>query len=297
MTATIESAGVEIYARTQEFFRGVLRLMVVLHHDFPDFFAQNYLRLCNHIPLQHVQLKNLVLSAVPTGTTDMPNPFDTALKHATLGAMHIDPVIQPGYTSILADNGLLKLLDSICDSGDPKSQDLDKLCVRIQSSTPTTDASDAAVATHRYAILNSLVLHTCTKALSVNDTFDRSSSHAKLFNHLAATLEAEERQLFINAVIDQLRFPNSHTNWNISVLLDVFGGDASVSGAQEDLMELITCTLVERLHVHRPHPWGLIIALLELYKNFQFWDLSFVKSGPEVEQLFNGLNNHINHMN
>jgi len=295
MSASVESAGVEVYARAQEYFRGVLRLMVVLHHDFADFFAENYLRLCNRIPLQHVQLKNLVLSAIPSSSPEQPNPFAAGLNFDLLPEMHVDPIVRPGYATILTETGVFKLLESICDSGDPKLQDLDKICTKIQSSSPSSDKPNTTVETHRFALLNSLVLHTCTKALSVNDSYDKSTSHAKLFHHLARSLDNEERHLFINAIADQLRFPSSHTHWNMSVLLDIFGSDFSAPEVQEELMELITRTLVERLHVHRPHPWGVIVALLELYKNpsYQFWELPFVKAGPETEKLFTGLNNHI----
>jgi CCR4-NOT transcription complex subunit 1 len=46
--------------------------------------------------------------------------------------------------------------------------------------------------------------------------------------------------------------------------------------------------LVERLIVHRPHPWGLLITFIELIKNpiYNFWKRSFIRCAPEIEQLF-----------
>ena len=56
----------------------------------------------------------------------------------------------------------------------------------------------------------------------------------------------------------------------------------------ERVQEQITRVLVERLIVHRPHPWGLLITFIELIKNrrYEFWSHSFVKCAPEVEKLF-----------
>ena len=46
--------------------------------------------------------------------------------------------------------------------------------------------------------------------------------------------------------------------------------------------------LVERLIVHRPHPWGLLITFIELIKNprYNFWTHTFVRCAPEIEKLF-----------
>merc|ERR1711972_1155021 len=54
------------------------------------------------------------------------------------------------------------------------------------------------------------------------------------------------------------------------------------------MKEAITRVLLERLIVHRPHPWGLLITFIELIKNrrYEFWNHSFVKCAPEVEKLF-----------
>jgi CCR4-NOT transcription complex subunit 1 len=62
-----------------------------------------------------------------------------------------------------------------------------------------------------------------------------------------------------------------------------------------EIQETITRVLLERLLVHRPHPWGLIITLLEILKNptYTFWDLPFVKAAPEVRNLLLALlSNH-----
>lgn len=46
--------------------------------------------------------------------------------------------------------------------------------------------------------------------------------------------------------------------------------------------------LVERLIVHRPHPWGLLITFIELIKNprYHFWSKPFIRAAPEIEKLF-----------
>ena len=49
----------------------------------------------------------------------------------------------------------------------------------------------------------------------------------------------------------------------------------------------ITRVLIERLIVQKPHPWGLLVTLIELIKNpvYNIWQHSFVRSSKEIEQL------------
>lgn len=58
-------------------------------------------------------------------------------------------------------------------------------------------------------------------------------------------------------------------------------------------MEQMTRVLLERLIVHRPHPWGLLITFIELIKNprYDFWRQPFTRCAPEIEKLFEVRNN------
>jgi Cell division control protein, negative regulator of transcription len=49
----------------KDLYKGVLRILLILHHDFPEFVAENHFEFCNVIPAHCAQLRNLVLSAYP----------------------------------------------------------------------------------------------------------------------------------------------------------------------------------------------------------------------------------------
>jgi len=89
------------------------------------------------------------------------------------------------------------------------------------------------------------------------------------------------RYLFLNAVANQLRYPNSHTHYFSCTLLYLFAEANS-----EAIQEQITRVLLERLIVNRPHPWGLLVTFIELIKNpqFKFWHHEFVHCAPEIEK-------------
>jgi len=102
--------------------------------------------------------------------------------------------------------------------------------------------------------------------------------------HLAKELDMEGRYVFICAISNHLRYPNAHTHYFSCLLLWLF----SEANDNKVLQEQITRVLLERLIVHRPHPWGLLITFIELIKNprFNFWNSPFVRVAPEVEKLF-----------
>ena len=89
--------------------------------------------------------------------------------------------------------------------------------------------------------------------------------------------------MLLNAIANQLRYPNNHTHYFSCVLLSLFA-----DSSDERVQEQITRVLVERLIVHRPHPWGLLITFIELIKNprYTFWTKSFTRVAPEIERLF-----------
>jgi len=82
---------------------------------------------------------------------------------------------------------------------------------------------------------------------------------------------------------NQLRYPNNHTHYFSCVMLHLFS-----ETTDERVQEQITRVLVERLIVHRPHPWGLLITFIELIKNprHAFWSKGFTRCAPEIERLF-----------
>ena len=105
----------------------------------------------------------------------------------------------------------------------------------------------------------------------------------EVFQRLASDLDAEGRFFFLNAVANQLRFPNAHTHYFSCALLYLFSESNS-----EAVREQITRVLLERLIVNRPHPWGLLVTFIELIKNprYNFWGHGFTRCAPDIERLF-----------
>ena len=268
-------------ALAKELYRGVLRILLILHHDFPEFLADNHYRLCNIIPTHCTQLRNLVLSAYPSSFPELPDPFTAGLKVDRLEEIRKAPRIAGDTTAPLVRSQMKDLVDASLEN-DISDENITRIAEAAHS---PESGYGMAIDT---SLLHALVLYIGESALSSagqkgGPSFVKDSPQASFMSKLAKELHPEARYYFLSSIANQLRYPNSHTHYFSYALLHLFGNDLA-NQQESDVRQQITRVLLERLIVHRPHPWGLIITLLELLKNpaYMFWDLPFIKAAPEV---------------
>lgn len=60
-------------------YKGTLRVLLVLLHDFPEFLCDHHFTFCDVIPPSCIQMRNLILSAFPRNMR-LPDPFTPNLK-------------------------------------------------------------------------------------------------------------------------------------------------------------------------------------------------------------------------
>ena len=72
-------AHVELSDSIRLIYRGTLRVLLILLHDFPEFLCEYHYTLCDAIPSTCIQLRNLVLSAFPRQMR-LPDPFSINMK-------------------------------------------------------------------------------------------------------------------------------------------------------------------------------------------------------------------------
>lgn len=122
-----------------------------------------------------------------------------------------------------------------------------------------------------------------TQQLQAGETQAPNVVALQMFKYLSMELDTEGRYLFLNAIANQLRYPNNHTHYFSFIMLYLF-----FESDQEIIQEQITRVLLERLIVNRPHPWGLLITFIELIKNtrYGFWKKAFIRCAPEIEKIF-----------
>ena len=276
----------------KDLYRGVLRILLILHHDFPEFLAENHYRLCNIIPSHCTQLRNLVLSAYPSSFPELPDPFTAGLKVDRLDEIRKAPRVAGDIVAPLLRAKIKDLVDNSLRSVDIPDDNITQIANASYAALDKDSGGSHQNTNVDSTLLHALVLYIGQSAISTvgqkgGPSFNGNSPQAALMVRLAKELHPEARYYFLSAVANQLRYPNSHTHYFSYALLHLFGNDHA-DQQESDVRQQITRVLLERLIVHRPHPWGLIITLLELLKNqsYMFWDLPFIKAAPEVCTLF-----------
>ncbi|KAJ6337998.1 hypothetical protein OIU76_007635 [Salix suchowensis] len=278
-------------------YKGTLRVLLVLLHDFPEFLCDYHFTFCDVIPPSCIQMRNIILSAFPLNMR-LPDPSTPNLKIDLLPEIREPPHILSEVDAALKLKLMKTDVDEYLKTRQQGSSFLAELKQRLLLSP-----SEAASSGTRYNVplINSLVLYAGMQAiqqLQARTPHGQSAGNTvplavflvdaalDIYQTLILDLDTEGRYLFLNAVANQLRYPNNHTHYFSFVLLYLFA-----ESNQEIIQEQITRVLLERLIVNRPHPWGLLITFIELIKNprYNFWNRSFIRCAPEIEKLFESI--------
>ena len=151
-------------------YKGLLRFMMLLLHDFPEFFCDYHFNLCEYIPNTSIQLRNLVLSAFPRNMMRLPDPFSSNLKVDSLPGINQPPIMLSSHVQILEKFGFLEDIKKYLKTRAPATfldSILDLVLLR-----------DAKNSTTRYnvPIMNALVLYTGSVASSSYYYFEISET-------------------------------------------------------------------------------------------------------------------------
>jgi len=266
---------IELTEAIKKYYDGTLRVLLVLVHDFPTFLAAYHLSFCNVIPENCVQLRNLILSAIPKGIT-LHDPIARNFKIDQLPEISQSPLILSNVA------GPLLSFKNELDGYLQNQQPMEFLTMMISYlRNEDTNKLDAPK-------VNSLVLYVGMQGLArlQNDQIANSlgrSPEMEVFQKLLDNHGSHGRYICLNAIANQLRYPSSHTHYFSCVMLYLFNETKS-----EGVKEQITRVLLERLITQRPHPWGLLITFIELIKNakYQFWSHPFTRCATEIEKVF-----------
>ncbi|SCM20590.1 CCR4-NOT transcription complex subunit 1, putative [Plasmodium chabaudi adami] len=269
-------------------YRATLRILLLLLHDFPEFLCVYSFSFCNSIPLNCMQLRNIILSALPRNTK-LPNPFNPNLKLNLLPEMKVAPVILNNFTFILIDYKIKKNVDEYFVT--KNITHLKKIHKKILIKNKVK--SFYLKAKYNIPLLNALVLYigmSLPPEILTIQKIPEANRHPALeiILFLIYKLDMEGRYYLLASITNHLRYPNAHTHFFSSLLLWIFNVSKT-----EIIKEQVTGILLERLIVNKPHPWGLLITFMQLIKNpiYNFWNCSFVRVSPEIETLFHTIAN------
>lgn len=268
----------EVSPVTQDFYRGIARIFMMLHHDFPEFLIENHLQLNTYIPVNCHQLHNIVNSAVTRAAlTLQPDPFQPGLKINRLEQVRQAPTVSPDLDKILDGFGIKEVMQRVCNgpANDLASDEVAHVVAAV----------DHAEGQALRLFLNTIVLFVGVNATQTSSSFSSPAPPARLLDAVFRDIGSEARYQLATAMVNQLRHVNAHTHYFATALQHYF-----LVGSEE-VQQAIMRVVVERLGVPRPHPWGVIVMTLELVKNSDksVFEMGWVKAAPQVESMLRNL--------
>jgi CCR4-NOT transcription complex subunit 1 len=175
----------------RDLYRGTLRLLLVLLHDFPEFLSEYYFSLCDVIPPRCIQLRNVILSAFPP-TLILPDPHLRNLKFDSIPEMGPIPPILSDFATGLKSGDLRSHLDQyLLNRGTPSFLPSLKDRLRLPGGPETASES------YNLSLINSLVMYigvssvAQAKARSGPSLFVTSDPGVVALQYLATNLDVE----------------------------------------------------------------------------------------------------------
>ncbi|KAG6606514.1 CCR4-NOT transcription complex subunit 1 [Phytophthora cinnamomi] len=290
-------------------YKGVVRIILVLLHDYPDFLSDFYTSFCDVLPAACVQLRNVILSAF-SRSMRLPDPLTLGLQVAQLPEVSVAPRLMPAWGAALTHNGIKEYADEFLHATANRASvfpaDLISKLLRPAAQLERDPTSC------KYALpaLNALVLYLGKEGIadmanggsstpanapptlsgadgkagdgSTSSKFEQSAA-MDVFRYLADELDTEGRYWYFSSLANHLRYPNSHTHYFSCVILYLFSYSSN-----KMVKEQITRVLIERLIANRPHPWGLLVTFIELIRNksYKFWEQDYLECSSEIKEVF-----------
>ncbi|KAK4100574.1 Not1-domain-containing protein [Parathielavia hyrcaniae] len=274
-------------------YHGAFRLLVILHHDFPEYLAANHVALCLSLPPHATQLISFILAATPPAFNKLADPFQPGLKADRIPEMKDAPPSTFDSAGVLRRIGLLDILEHALQHGPSEDAiaQISHAIGRVEGDESTFGFVPMAVNRRVMdAVVAQFARFAVARAASKSDTpiFVPGALDIRTLHMLVAEVSAEARYYLIMSMVNELRFPNASTNYFSHALLEMFGQGDMADPEEMEIRQQVVRVLLERLVGYWPQPWGLMITTMELIKNekYNFFDLPFIKATPEVAQRF-----------
>jgi CCR4-NOT transcription complex subunit 1 len=287
-----------MHGGSAELYKGTLRILLVLLHDFPEFLSEYYYSLCDALPARCVQMRSIILSAFPADVT----PPDANEYVEPAGQNMTVPPIASDMAAAMRSSGVLDFVTGLLATKVHTLGAMEPLKEKIVGGPLTPGAPSNT--RFNVPLINSVVAYLGTTAVGTEQeqgaAFVSTDPAVAIIAELAAGFDTEGMNAFrqcvsiisspvapgqyhiVTAMAMHLRYPNAHTFWFRDLVLHLF-----LHVKDERFQEVIVRVLLERVIAHRPHPWGSLTTFTELVRNpkYAFKEQPFFKLSRDVELL------------
>ncbi|OHS97943.1 hypothetical protein TRFO_35741 [Tritrichomonas foetus] len=251
-------------------YKSFLRFLLVLAHDFQDFLASFAPELASILPPSLVQLHNIVLSAAPSTTKFQ--PFNPKQMLKTPGIDDFNYMPQPSKNMVEKlkfDVALKALINNDSAAIDEFRSELEQKCSHVLMSAFVVYATNS-------------LLPQVTAQQIMTQSFEQTHLNTVICE-LARKFRPDAAMLFLNAVVDMVRYPCRATLFFMRTALILLRTPASTTGELK-CDELLVRIILERASTPPPHPWGFRILVKMMLSDSQLslYEKPYVKGVEPV---------------
>ena len=199
----------------QAFYHATLRVISVIKQDFPDFLSDFHFNFVNSLPDHCIQLRNLILSAYPANI-QQPDPFRKDLKIDLLSEIKQNPRILSNYDNYLSLMNLREDLENYTRTRNP--QLITEICHKMEQSEEIVNGRRKINSN----VISAVVLFIADQACQQQPGIEKHRESRDTFKQIVQRLNDETRLCFLNAIINELRFPNNHTFYFLCIILFIY---------------------------------------------------------------------------
>lgn len=216
----VDPAAVESPA-AMGYLQACTRILENIRHDCPDVLVNNHFTLLHAAPESAIQIRNIILSAVPTYLKNLPSPTEPGLRVDQIPGAKDVPVVLSDFE---------RLLEGRREPGvnTPSLRSDVETFMAAETSESEREQAVTALANKIYLVkaapgaepekvMHAVVLLVMKKAAEENK-FGKQGMASRLLEELSQKLSMEELELLINAVLNELRFVSKYM-WLASYVL------------------------------------------------------------------------------
>jgi len=253
-----------------------------LSRSYPELLAYYYLPMVNLLPYDgYNQIKNIILFAVPNDI-DVKDPFmpDFNLDNVPENKKNAVYLFDVNFLIQEFGEGIKGMLDKFYETKDESI--LSQIIGAINSKKDKQNI---------HQIINLLAFYFMYRLCQIKDkTLDANMRVKELIDiyfKFLVELDVEPRDIFINALLNELRYPNK-----ITYLISKFYLKFLIDLKNEIVEEQMLKCLVERLFI-KPFTWGLLVTFIDINKYYQKSNPEILKKNPAFVKLLEKINEYV----
>ena len=270
----------QVHEAVKDLYRGILKLIIVLHHDYPEFMTATGQRLAALVPPHCAQLLNCILFSL-SAVLDK-SEEQTEVMSCPEGQAEWDRL------DLLQATGLKDVTDAVMHNGVTEDA-VANVALAIKQDKGQFFGFGNVPIKANLTLIDAITRYVgCSETEQARSTDSvlgtGGSPGASMISLLVHELPPEPRYYLLFSVMERLRAPNDpQTHYFSRIVLDLFSNDP-MDHEELEIREQIARIMLERLLGYWPQPWGVVATFTELVKNekYLFFDMPFIKSSQEV---------------